>query len=51
MRPFETLLLGADLVAFLLLVGRLPNRAGWLRHAALIPLPIGSAQLLVEGPR
>jgi predicted dienelactone hydrolase len=51
MRPLETLLLVADLVAFLLLVVPLPGRARWLRHAAPIALPVMGAQLLAEGPR
>jgi hypothetical protein len=50
MRPLEVLLVVADLVAFLLLVVPLPGRAGWLRHGALIVLPVLGVQLLVEGP-
>jgi hypothetical protein len=43
MRPLEILLVVADLVAFLLLVAPLPGRARWLRHLALIPLPVTGA--------
>jgi hypothetical protein len=51
MRPLELLLLVADLVAFWLLVIPWPGRAGWLRYAAPIALPVMGVQLLVEGPR
>jgi predicted dienelactone hydrolase len=48
MRPFEALLLAADLLALVVLVVRLPAR---VRHLALVPLPVVAAQLLVEGAR
>jgi predicted dienelactone hydrolase len=51
MRPLEILLVVADLVAFVALVVPLRGRARWLRHSALLPLPVTGAQLLVEGPR
>ena len=51
MRPLEILLVVAELVAFLVLVVQLPPEARWMRHAALAPLPIAVAQVLVEGPR
>jgi hypothetical protein len=52
MRTLEILLVGADLVAFLLLlVVPLPGGARWLRHAAPIGLLAMGAQVLTEGPR
>jgi predicted dienelactone hydrolase len=51
MRPFEALLLVAELSALVLLVVRLPARAARLRHLALLPLPVLAVQLLVEGAR
>ncbi len=51
MRPVEILLSLANLFAFVVLVVPLPAGLGWMRHFALVPLPIMGAQLLVEGPR
>ena len=52
MRPIETVLLLANLLAFFVLaVPRLPRAVRPLRHLALIALPIAIAQVLVEGPR
>ncbi|GAA3560753.1 carboxylic ester hydrolase [Nonomuraea rosea] len=48
MRPFEILLLLADLVAFGVLALR---TRGPLRHAALSPLPVVLVQVVAEGPR
>jgi predicted dienelactone hydrolase len=51
MRPLETLLVAANLAAFVLLVAPLRGRARPLHHAGLLPLPVTIAQLLLEGPR
>jgi Platelet-activating factor acetylhydrolase, isoform II len=51
MRPIEILLSLANLLAFFVLVVPLPVGLRWMRHFALVPLPITGAQLLVEGPR
>ncbi|HEX2247937.1 MAG TPA: hypothetical protein VHH13_10355 [Arthrobacter sp.] len=52
MRPIETVLLLANLLAFFVLaVPRLPRVVRPLRQAAPIALPIAVAQVLVEGPR
>jgi hypothetical protein len=51
MRPLETLLSLANLLAFLVLAVPLPRAASWMRHLAPITLPIAVAQVLVEGPR
>src|SRR5581483_6090654 len=51
MRPIETLLSLANVLAFFVLVVPLPVGLRWMRHFALAPLPITGAQLLVEGPR
>src|SRR5918995_1652949 len=51
MRPIETLLLLANLLAFLVIAVPLPRAVRWMRHLALIALPIAVAQVLVEGPR
>jgi predicted dienelactone hydrolase len=51
MRPLETLLVTANLAAFGLALLRLPGRARWLRHAALLPMLAAVAQALVGGAR
>jgi predicted dienelactone hydrolase len=51
MRPIESVLLLANLLAFFVLAVRLPRAVRWLRHLAPIALPIAGAQVLVEGPR
>src|SRR5215204_7467400 len=51
MRPLETLLSVANLLAFLVLAVPLPRVVPWMRHLAPIALPIAVAQVLVEGPR
>ncbi|WP_171074937.1 alpha/beta hydrolase family protein [Nonomuraea basaltis] len=51
MRPFEIVLLVADVVAFVVLVIPPRGRVEWLRHAALVPPAAMAAHLLVEGPR
>ena len=51
MRPLETLLSLANLLAFLVLAVPLPRVVPWMRHLAPIALPIAVAQVLVEGPR
>src|SRR5215207_4932806 len=51
MRPIETLLLLANLLAFLVIAVPLPRAVRWMRHLAPIALPIAIAQVLVEGPR
>lgn len=51
MRPLEASLLAAIVLAFTVLVVRLPGRARHLRLLALLPLPVLAAQVLVEGAR
>ena len=51
MRPIETLSLLANLLAFLVLAVPPPRALRWMRHAALVALPLASAQMLIEGPR
>src|SRR5215216_5392613 len=51
MRPIETLLLVANLLAFFVLAVPLPRAVRWMRHLAPIALPIAGAQVLLEGPR
>ena len=51
MRPLETLLSLANLLAFLVLAIPLPRVVPWMRHLAPIALAIAIAQVLVEGPR
>ena len=52
MRPIETLLSLANLLAILVLALPLPRVVvPWLRHLAPIALAIAVAQVLVEGPR
>src|SRR5215213_4587978 len=51
MRPLETLLLVANLLAFLVIAVPLPRVVPWMRHLAPIALAIAVAQVLVEGPR
>src|SRR5215216_3609504 len=51
MRPLETLLALANLLAFLVLAVPLLRVVPWLRHLAPIALAIAIAQVLVEGPR
>src|ERR687898_2092518 len=51
MRPLETLLSLANLLAFLVLAVPLPRAVPWMRHLAPIALAIAVAQVLVEGPR
>jgi predicted dienelactone hydrolase len=52
MRPIETVLLLANLLAFFVLaIPRPPRAVRSMRHSAPIALPIAIAQVLVEGPR
>src|SRR5215217_5892213 len=51
MRPLETLLSLANLLAFLVLAVPLPRAVPWMRHLAPIALAIAVTQVLVEGPR
>ena len=51
MRPLETLLLVANLLAFLVIAVPLPRAVPRVRHLAPIALAIAVAQVLVEGPR
>jgi len=51
MRPFETLLLLANLLTLFLLAVPLPRAVRWMRHSAPIALLIAVAQVLMEGPR
>jgi hypothetical protein len=51
MRPFETLLLFANLLAFFVIVISLPGAVRWMRHLAPVALLIAGVQALVEGPR
>lgn len=53
MRPFEILLVAADLLAFIALVVPLPDRAGWLRCTLPMALlcMVAGIQLLIEGSR
>jgi hypothetical protein len=51
MRPIETVLLLANLLAFIVLAVPLPRAVSWMRHSAPITLAIAIAQVLVEGPR
>ena len=51
MRPFETLLLFANLLAFFVSIISLPGAARWMRHLAPFALLIAGVQALVEGPR
>jgi predicted dienelactone hydrolase len=51
MRPIETLLLLSHFMALVALVIPLPAHGRRLRHLALVPLPVASGQLLLEGPR
>jgi hypothetical protein len=51
MRPLETVLLLANLLAFLVIAVPLPRAVPWMRHLAPITLAIAVAQVPVEGPR
>jgi predicted dienelactone hydrolase len=51
MRPVEMLLLGANLLTFLILTVTPPGAARWLRASAVSALLIAAAQALLEGPR
>src|SRR5215204_4866620 len=51
MRPLETLLSLANLLAFLVLAVPPLRAVRWMRHLAPIALAIAGAQVLVEGPR
>jgi predicted dienelactone hydrolase len=51
MRPLETLLSLANLLAFLVLALLRLRAVPWVRHLAPIALAIAVAQVLVEGPR
>lgn len=51
MRPLETVLVVADLGAFVVLVTPVRGWARGLRYTAVLPLPIIATQVLVEGPR
>jgi hypothetical protein len=51
MRPLETLLSLANLLAFLVLSVPLPRIVPWMRQLSPIALVIAVAQVLVEGPR
>ena len=51
MRPLETLLSLANLLAFLVLAVPRLRVVPWMRHLAPIALAIAIAQVLVEGPR
>ena len=51
MRPLETLLSLANLLAFLVLAVPRLRAVPWLRHLAPIAPVIAGAQVLVEGPR
>jgi hypothetical protein len=51
MRPLETVLLLANLLAFLVLAVPLPRAVRWMRYLAPIAPLIAVAQVLVEGPR
>ena len=51
MRPIESLLLVANLLAFLGLVIPLPSTMHWLRYSVVVALVLAGAQVAVEGPR
>ena len=51
MRPIETLLLLANLLAFSGLLLPLPRALQWMRHSAPVALLAAGAQILAEGPR
>lgn len=51
MRTLETVLIVANIGAFVVLVAPLRGRARWLRYTAVIPLLVIGTHLLVEGPR
>jgi len=51
MRPFEILLLLANLLAFLALAIPLPNAMHWWRYSAVAALLVAGVQIVVEGPR
>ena len=51
MRPFETLLLLANLLAFAGLVLPPPRAMRWLRHSTPVALLAAGAQIVAEGPR
>jgi predicted dienelactone hydrolase len=51
MRPLEASLLAAIVLAFVVIVARLPGRTRHLRLVALLPLPVLAAQVLFEGAR
>ena len=51
MRPFETVLLLANLLAFVGLVLPLPRAIRWMRFSAPVALLTVSAQIAAEGPR
>lgn len=51
MRPFESLLLLANLLAYFVLALPLRRAARWLRNLALGALPMAGLQALAEGPR
>jgi hypothetical protein len=50
-RPLETVLIVANVGAFVVLVAPLRGRARWLRYTAVIPLLVIGTHLLAEGPR
>ena len=51
MRLIETLLLIANLLAFLVAALPLPRAMGWLRHSTLVAMLAAGAQIVAEGPR
>ena len=51
MRPVETLVLLANLLAFTGLVAPLPRAIGWMRHTAAVGLLVAGAQIVAKGPR
>ena len=51
MRPLETLVLLANLLALTGLVTPLPPAIGWMRHTAPIALLVAGAQIVAAGPR
>ena len=51
MRLIETLLLIANLLAFLVAALPLPRAMGWLRHSTLVAMLAAGTQIVAEGPR
>lgn len=51
MRPIETLLFPANLLAFFVLTLPLPSAVFWMRHWVPIAVLIAVVQILAEGPR